>query len=111
MDYYALIDDDIANEIGNRLRLLRERRGYSKLLLAEAVGQPPSCITALEKGRGSLALLISALRHLGALDQLEHFLVESPLKALELRDPRQPTEGTVMFSRSPHSSPLAGGAG
>jgi transcriptional regulator with XRE-family HTH domain len=107
MDYYALIDDDIANELGNRLRLLRERRGYSKQILADAVGQPASVITALEKGRGSLALLIAALRQLGALDQVERFLVESPLRALELRDPRIPSDDTVMYRRSPHSS-LAG---
>lgn len=108
MHYYALIDDDIANELGNRLRLLRERRGYSKLLLAGALGQPPTVVTALEKGRGSVALLIAALRHLGALDQLEHFLVESPVRALELRDPRVPTDGTVMFRRSPHSPSRTG---
>jgi transcriptional regulator with XRE-family HTH domain len=111
MDYYALIDDDIANELGNRLRLLRERRGYSKQILADAVGQPASVITALEKGRGSLALLIAALRQLGALDQLERFLLESPLRALELKDTRMPTAGTVMSRRSPHSSSMAGGIG
>jgi transcriptional regulator with XRE-family HTH domain len=104
MDYYALIDDDIANELGNRLRRLRERRGYSKQILADAVGQPASLITALEKGRGSIALLIAALRQLGALDQLERFLVEAPRRALELRDTRVPSDGTVMARRSSHSS-------
>ena len=108
MDYYALIDDEIANELGTRLRLLRERRGYSKQILADAVGQPASVITALEKGRGSLALLIAALRQLGALDQLERFLIEAPRVALELRDTRIPTDGTVRARRSPHSSSIAG---
>ncbi len=106
MDYYAYSDDDIAAELGHRLRLLRERRGYSKQILADAVGQPPAVITALEKGRGSLALLIAALRQLGGLDQLERFLVESPLRALELKDPRLPTGGTVMSRRINPSSLL-----
>ncbi len=99
MDYYALTDDNIAADLGLRLQRLRERRGYSRQMLAAAIGQPAKVITALEKGKGTLAQLIAVLRQLGAFDQLDRFMVETRIKALELRDPRLPTEGTVMFRR------------
>lgn len=99
MDYYALADEKIAVELGLRLKRLRERRGYSKQALAEAIGQPAKIITALEKGRGTLAIFIAVLRQLRAFDQLDRFLMETRVKALELSDPRLPSEGTVMYRR------------
>jgi transcriptional regulator with XRE-family HTH domain len=99
MDYYALADEKIATELGLRLKRLRERRGYSKQALAEAIGQPAKIITALEKGRGTMAIFIAVLRQLRAFDQFDRFLMETRVKALELADPRLPSEGTVMYRR------------
>jgi transcriptional regulator with XRE-family HTH domain len=101
MDYHT--DEQLAADLGQRVQRLRERRGYSKQRLADAIGQPARVITTLEEGRGSLYLLVAVLRQLGGLDQLERFLAE-PRVPLELNDPRQPSEGTVMSRRSPHSS-------
>ena len=99
MEYYALSDEDITAELGRRLQRLRQRRGYSKQMLADATGHSAKVITLLEDGNGSLDALVSVLRYLGAFDQLEHFLVEPPVNALELSDPRVPTDGTVMSRR------------
>lgn len=99
MDYYALADDKIAAELGLRLKRLRERRGYSKLTLGEAIGQPAKIITALEKGRGTMATFVAVLRQLRAFEQFDRFLMETKVKALELADPHMPTEGTVMHRR------------
>jgi hypothetical protein len=104
MDYYALTDDKITAELGLRLQRLRERRGYSKGMLAAAIGEPARVITSLEEGHGTLTCLVSVLRYLGGFDQLDYFMVEPGFKALELTDPRAPTAGTVMSRRSTHVS-------
>ena len=106
MEYYALSDEDITSELGRRVQRLRQRRGYSKQMLADATGYSCKVISMLEDGNSSLAVLIAVLRYLGAFDQIEHFLVEPPTKPLELRDPRVPTDGTVIARRLPHSSML-----
>ena len=104
MEYYALSDEDITGELGRRVQRLRQRRGYSKQMLADATGYSARTITLLEDGDASLAVLVAVLRYLGAFDQIEHFLVEPSAKPLELKDPRIPTEGTVMSRRVIHSS-------
>lgn len=105
MEYYALSDEDITGELGRRLQRLRQRRGYSKQMLADATGNSAKVITQLEDGHGTLETLVAVLRYLGAFDQLEQFLLEPHVRALELRDPRRPSDGTVMSRRSLHSSP------
>jgi transcriptional regulator with XRE-family HTH domain len=105
VEYYALSDEDITAELGRRLQRLRERRGYSKQMLADATGYSTKVLTHLEdEGEGSLIALVAVLRYLGAFDQIEHFLVETGVRPLELSDPRMPTEGTVMSRRSTQSS-------
>lgn len=104
MEYYALSDDDITSELGRRLQRLRQRRGYSKQLLADATGYSAKVLTQLEEGNGNLATLVAVLRYLGAFDQLDQFLIESQVRALELRDPRQPSDGTVIARRT-HAAP------
>lgn len=105
MEYYALSDEDITSELGRRLQRLRQRRGYSKQLLADATGYSAKELSRLEEGNGTLATLVAVLRYLGAFDQLEQFLVEPQVRALELRDPRQPSAGTVIARRRLHASP------
>jgi putative transcriptional regulator len=100
VEYYALSDEDITSELGRRVQRLRQRRGYSKQMLADATGQSAKVLTQLEDGDGSLEVLVAVLRYLGAFDQIEHFLVEAPVKPHELNDPRRPTAGTVMSRRS-----------
>jgi DNA-binding XRE family transcriptional regulator len=104
VEYYALSDEDITSELGRRLQRLRQRRGYSKQMLADATGYSAKVITQLEDGDGSLAALVAVLRYLGAFDQIAHFLIEAPVNALEMRDARLPTAGTVMSRRSIQAS-------
>jgi transcriptional regulator with XRE-family HTH domain len=99
MDYYTFSDASIAAELGQRLKRLRQRRDYTRKELADAIGEPVKVITALEKGKGTLAVFIAVLRELHAFDQFDRFLMETRVRALELSDPRQPTVGTVMFRR------------
>lgn len=99
MDYYSISDEKIAAELGDRVHRLRQRRGYSGKDLAEAIGVDPSAITLLEKGKCDLALFVAVLRELRAFGQLERFLKETRIRALELNDPTFPTEGTVMYRR------------
>lgn len=106
MEYYALSDEDITGELGRRLQRLRQRRGYSKQMLVDATGLSSKEITQLEDGNGTLAGLVALLRYLGAFDQLDQFLVEQQVRALELRDRRQPSAGTVMSRRTHQSSTI-----
>jgi transcriptional regulator with XRE-family HTH domain len=99
MDYYSITDEKIAAELGQRICRLRQRRGYSEEDLAEAIGVDPVAITLLEKGKCDLYLFVAVLRELRAFGQLERFLKETRVRALELNDPTFPTEGTVMYRR------------
>lgn len=107
MEYYALSDEDITSELGRRVQRLRQRRGYSKQLLADATGYSAKTLTQLEEGNGNLATLVAVLRYLGAFDQLEQFLIETQVRALELRDPREPSDGTVIARRRLQASPIS----
>jgi len=99
MDYYSISDEKIAAELGQRIHRLRQRRGYSGQDLAAAIGVEPTAISSLEKGKCDLSLFVAVLRELRAFGQLERFLKETRVKALELNDPTFPTEGTVMYRR------------
>ncbi len=99
MDFYLLSDEKIAAELGERISKLRQRRGYSKDSLAEAVGVEPKAIALLEKGKCDLYVFVAVLRELRAFGQLERFLKEARVNALELNDTEFPSEGTVMYRR------------
>lgn len=102
MNYYAVSDEKIAAELGQRFRHLRQRRGYSKQELADAMDWQLDTITALEKGNGDLMQFIALLRKLGAFHQLDRFLTDARVRSLEMNDPRVPTQGTVMYRRRKH---------
>ena len=99
MDYYSLSDEKIAAELGQRICRLRQRRGYSRESLAEAMGVGADAVALLEKGKCDLFMFVAALRELRAFGQLERFLKEARVRALELNDPELPSEGTVMYRR------------
>ncbi len=99
MDYYSLPDEKIAAELGHRINRLRQRRGYSSESLAEAIGIEPEAVALMEKGKCDLSMFIAVLRELRAFGQLERFLKETRVRALELSDTEAPSEGTVMFRR------------
>lgn len=75
MDPYALTDQAWTEEIGRRLEALRDNRKLSRDELGEEMGvSQPTLRNLLDKGKGSLTYLISALRALEAMDQLETFI-------------------------------------
>ncbi len=83
MDYYSLSDSAIETEIGKRLKALRLRRNVTQQALADATGLSVTAIKGIEAGGGRLFTLITVLRELSALEQLEQFIpaaLPSPLQ-------------------------------
>ncbi|SYX89462.1 XRE family transcriptional regulator [Pseudomonas reidholzensis] len=70
-------DDAIAAQLGEALRERRLRQNITQDQLAAQVGVSTPTLQKMEKGRGTLQLLIAVLRELGALDLLSS-LVELP---------------------------------
>lgn len=84
MDLYALTDTAILIELGNRLKALRLRANITQKELAQATALSLNVIKALEAGKGKLSTLIAVLRELGALEQLNSFIVEPSISPLQL---------------------------
>ena len=96
MCYFLLIkiksqhsDRAILEEIGERLKRERLNQNRSQVWLAEEAGVARKTITNLEAGEGcSMATLLSVLRALGRLENLDAFLPDpgiSPLQLVELK--------------------------
>lgn len=84
MNIYAETDYYIAKKIGRRLDQLRESRGMTREELGAEMGiSQPTLRKFLDAGEGKFFYLISALRALQALDELESFLEPtfSPIQA------------------------------
>lgn len=84
MDFYALSDKSIEQELGNRLKALRLQRNVTQKDLAEATTLSLNSIKSLEAGRGKLSTLIAVLRELQALDHLDSFIPEIPISPMQL---------------------------
>lgn len=84
MDFYALSDKYIEQELGDRLKALRLQKNITQQELAEATTLSLNTIKSLESGRGKLATLIAVLRELGALQQLDNFIPEIPISPMQL---------------------------
>ena len=74
MDYYAATDSAIIKDLGERIRQLRLRQNITQETLAERTCLAVGTIKAMEAGKGKLLTLISLLRELGTLDQLDQFI-------------------------------------
>lgn len=93
---YAMSDDAILKELGERLAKVRINANQTQDELAEAIGVDRGRISRLEStGAGKLSTVVAVLRHLDQLDLLEHWLPDgttiSPLKQLE-QEQKKPTE-------------------
>lgn len=84
MNYYEMTDKAIEAEIGMRIKSLRLRRNLTQQQVAEAAAVSLNVIKALESGKGKLSSLISVLRELGALDDLDSFIPEQVVSPLQL---------------------------
>lgn len=77
---HAMTDDAIAQEIGQRLALLRINANITQGELADAMGVDRGRISRLERsGGGKLSTVIAVLRHLDHLELLEQWLPERQL--------------------------------
>lgn len=70
-------DDAISAQLGEALRERRVRKDITQDQLAAQVGVSTPTIQKLEKGRGTLQLLIAVLRELDSLDLISG-LIEPP---------------------------------
>jgi transcriptional regulator with XRE-family HTH domain len=84
MDFYALSDKGIEEELGRRIKALRLRKNITQKELAEATTLSLNTIKSLESGRGKLASLIAVLRELGALDQLDSFIPDTSISPMQI---------------------------
>ena len=84
MDYYSLSDKAIEKQLGQRLRALRLRNNITQQELAQSTNLSLNAIKAMENGRFKASTLIAVLRELGALEELEHFVPDTPISPLQL---------------------------
>lgn len=83
MNFYAMSNMAIAAELGRRLEQLRLEHNLTQQALADEIGITAKSYRQLVAGGGKLENLIAALRALNALDNLNHFLPETPYSPLE----------------------------
>jgi transcriptional regulator with XRE-family HTH domain len=104
MNISTLSDKRIAEELGSRIKALRLRKNITQKELAEATALSLNVIKALESGRGKLLSLISVLRELGALDQLDGFIPEPSISPMQLArmhgKPRERASGERLKDKS-----------
>lgn len=84
MRIQRLSDDAIAQQLGDALRERRLRKGITQEDLANLVGVSVPTIQKVEKGRGTLQLLISVLRELNSLDLMSSLLAAPRVSPLEV---------------------------
>ena len=72
IDYYAVSDGRIMQNLGGRLRALRLRKNITQQELAERALIAVGTVKSLEKGKGKLSSLIAVLRELDSLEQLDN---------------------------------------
>jgi transcriptional regulator with XRE-family HTH domain len=53
--------DDLLQRIGNRVRKLRKKKGWTQVVMAEKVGIDRSFIADLERGKRNISILNLAL--------------------------------------------------
>ena len=103
MDWQALSDPAIVNEIGQFIQQMRLNRNLTQKQLAEMSGVNRVTISRFEVGRASTLLtLVQVLRALEKLDILNTFHEEaeiSPLQLLNLRKKQRKRASGTRLSR------------
>jgi len=84
VNYYSMTDKAIETEIGTRLKGLRLRRNLTQQQVAESATLSLNVIKGLEAGRGKLSSLVTVLRELEGLDDLDQFIRKNQLSPLQL---------------------------
>jgi transcriptional regulator with XRE-family HTH domain len=90
MPLQFMTPEELAGEVGSRLRALRIDRRIEQADLALRAGISIKALRSLEQGRGStLETFLRALKGLGALDGLEALAPRSIINPLALVDHRR----------------------
>ena len=84
MDLYELSDQALAKELGLRFKTLRLQKNLTQEKLAEMTTLSLNSIKALEAGNAKLSTIISVLRELKALEQLDNFITPIEISPLQL---------------------------
>ena len=82
--YYAMTDEAIGEEIGQRLDQLRLEANRSQAEVAGELGITLKTYRNMVKGKGSLKNLIGTLRFLGKLDQIDALIPKTPFSPIQL---------------------------
>lgn len=88
MRMQRMSDEAIAVQIGQAIRERRLRKNITQDELAESAGVSTPTLQKLEKGKGTIANLITALRALGSLDLLVPVLTPPPVSPLAVSQAR-----------------------
>lgn len=84
MKIHGMTDDAIALELGARIQRQRLNRNKTQEEIAEAVGVSKPTIIQLERGQTKLTTLISVMRALGMLDQVDQIVPEVPASPIQV---------------------------
>ena len=99
MDFYALSDKSIGQELGKRLRTLRLQKNITQSELAKATTLSLNSIKSLESGKGKLSTLIAVLRELQALEHMDSFVPEITISPIQLAKMQGKTRKRASGSR------------
>lgn len=78
MDYYAMTNQAIAEEIGRRIEQRRLELNIAQSDIAKEAGISANTYRAAVGGKAKLEVLIAILRHLGELEQVDNMLSDRP---------------------------------
>lgn len=78
LDYYAMTDQAIAEEIGHRIEQIRLESDISQYQVANNIGISETTYRQAIKGKAKFEVIIGILRTLNRLDNLDNFLPKTP---------------------------------
>ncbi|MDH3327426.1 MAG: helix-turn-helix transcriptional regulator [Gammaproteobacteria bacterium] len=88
MNFESMTDQSITAEIGRRIEQMRLEQNLTQQQVADEIGLSRVSYRKLVGGSGKFENIIAALRALGRIDLVEHFVPEttfSPMEQLKLK--------------------------
>ena len=83
-NYYAMTDEAVARELGQRLEQARLEANIPQKQIADELGISEGTYRSAVKGKARLEVIIGIMRLLGKLENLDSFLPPEPFSPLEL---------------------------
>ena len=81
---YAMTDNAIAKEIGQRIEQLRLEANISQETIASELGITPKTYRNLKEGKAKFEIVIGVLRVLNCLELVDRFIPDTPFSPMEL---------------------------